>query len=342
MPPQTPSPTPAQGVEVNQLYLAAAKRFEALFDGVPIACLTFDQHGTVFEWNQAAEELWEKSSAEVFQRPLQDALNNPHRDAMLDGALEKVFQGENVRAVEWKAEFGGGRSKWVVANLFPMQTANGETHCAVMACVDITAQKELQEVVETQLLELSQAKVLLEFQRDELAEVNAKLEALATTDGLTGLKNHRAFQEFFEQQFQIAKRAGNWPLSVVLLDVDNFKNLNDEHGHQAGDDVLRELAKTMLSIARKSDFVARYGGEEFVVVLPGTDIQGCAEAAERMRQAVEKLVLPTGPLTVSVGGSTVHPRDQMREQVIARADAALYAAKRAGRNKTFHSQDLAA
>jgi diguanylate cyclase (GGDEF)-like protein len=128
----------------------------------------------------------------------------------------------------------------------------------------------------------------------------------------------------------------------VLLDVDNFKNLNDEHGHQAGDDVLRELAKTMLSIARKSDFVARYGGEEFVVVLPGTDIQGCAEAAERMRQAVEKLVLPTGPLTVSVGGSTVHPRDQMREQVIARADAALYAAKRAGRNKTFHSQDLAA
>jgi diguanylate cyclase (GGDEF)-like protein len=253
--------------------------------------------------------------------------------------VDRVFNGESVKGLEWRAEFEDGREKWVVANAFPIRSVEGKITGAILAGVDITARRQLQTLVESQLLELNQAHSQLEFQRDELAEANAKLEGLATTDGLTGVKNHRAFQEFLEQQFQICRRS-KAPLSLLLLDVDKFKNVNDSHGHQIGDDVLRKLAGVLAHEARKSDFVARYGGEEFVVVLTGTSREGSAEAAERLRLAVEGQKFEFGKVTASFGCSTMRSEDETREDLISRADAALYLSKRTGRNRVSHSDQL--
>lgn len=323
----------------NDLYLAAARRFEDLFDGIPIACLTFDASGTIYEWNRAAETLWELSAAQAMQQPLSGALRHSEGEATISQVLDQVFRGDCVRDTEWHAEFEGGRFKWILANAFPLRAPDGRITGAVMAAADITAQKELQHQVEAQVLELHEAHIQLEQQRDELAEANAKLEALATSDGLTGLKNHRAFQEYLEQQFRIAHRSGA-PLSVLLLDVDHFKQLNDTHGHPAGDEVLMGIGEILTQTARRSDFVARYGGEEFVIVLPDTDALGAMEAGERFRHGIASRKFSTGPVTASIGAASILPDDPDRARLIARADEALYASKRNGRNQVRHAESL--
>ena len=330
---------PTERPAANEFYEAAARRFEALFDGVPVACLTFDKDGKVFEWNQAAAELWERPAHDAFQQSIDRVLRRVGRSQEIWSAVDRVFNGESVLGLEWRAEFEDGREKWVVANAFPIRSLEGKITGAILAGVDITARRKLQALVESQLLELNQAHSQLELQRDELAEANAKLEGLATIDGLTGVKNHRAFQEFLEQQFQICRRSMT-PLSLLLLDVDKFKNVNDSHGHQTGDDVLRRLAGVLAHEARKSDFVARYGGEEFVVVLPNTHRDGAGEAAERLRLAVEGQKFEFGGITASFGCSTMRSEDESREDLISRADAALYLSKRTGRNRVSHSDQL--
>jgi diguanylate cyclase (GGDEF)-like protein/PAS domain S-box-containing protein len=318
----------------NDLYEAAARRFEALFDGIPMACLTFDRDGVIFEWNKASEDLWELHSKDAFLSRISQALRAPTEN-LIKEAVARVFSGESLVEMEWRAEFGDGRHKWVVANAFPIQSPDGRITGGIMACMDITARKALQEQVEAQLLEISQARILVEYQRDQLAEANAKLEDLATTDGLTGLRNHRSFQEFFERQFLIAKRAKDH-LSLVLLDVDHFKLINDEFGHPAGDEILRQLSKILEDMGRKSDFIARYGGEEFVVVLPDTDAQGALEAAERFRKAVEEHDFEICKVTASFGCATMDSTDASHHDIVSRADQALYASKRAGRNRVTH------
>ena len=125
----------------------------------------------------------------------------------------------------------------------------------------------------------------------ELADANAQLESLATTDGLTGVKNHRAFQESLEREYARAMRYGS-PLSLLMLDVDHFKQFNDQFGHPAGDEALKQVARILASESRSDALVARYGGEEFAVILPNCGYEEAAGIAERVRRAVE-----TGPGT---------------------------------------------
>jgi diguanylate cyclase (GGDEF)-like protein/PAS domain S-box-containing protein len=172
--------------------------------------------------------------------------------------------------------------------------------------------------------------VVLEFQKAELEAMNRELEARATTDGLTGLRNHRAFQERLAAEIALAERREG-SLSLVLLDVDDFKHYNDTFGHPAGDAVLREIARLIEAEARASDLAARYGGEEFVLILPGTDGAGAEAIAERLRRAVADAVWPRRPVTISLGVATLGP-GQDGGALIARADEALYESKAAGRN----------
>ena len=143
----------------------------------------------------------------------------------------------------------------------------------------------------------------LALRNAELADANAKLESLATTDGLTGLKNHRAFQEELERQFAASARNGS-ALSLLLLDVDHFKQFNDTFGHPAGDQVLKQVAQILTAETRGDALPARYGGEEFVVVLPNADCRAAAETAERLRRAIETASWELLPLTVSIGMAT--------------------------------------
>lgn len=165
-----------------------------------------------------------------------------------------------------------------------------------------------------------------------LEEANHALSDLATVDALTGLKNRRAFDEAGERAFVEASRSGR-PLSILMLDVDRFKSVNDRFGHDVGDEALREVARTLAKATRDEGLAARYGGEEFAALLPGLDGAGAAAVAERVRAAVEATAFEHGPTTVSVGAATLYGRDGSAADVVHRADRALYAAKGAGRNR---------
>jgi diguanylate cyclase (GGDEF)-like protein len=171
----------------------------------------------------------------------------------------------------------------------------------------------------------------LHQRNQQLKDANRQLESLATTDGLTGLKNRRAFQERLDEEFQRAARYQT-PLSVVLLDVDHFKSYNDTYGHPAGDEVLRTLARLLQSACRETDIVARYGGEEFVALLPLTPAAQAMELAERMRSTLEQAAWPSRLITASLGVAD-NTRADNSAALVAQADAALYASKQAGRNR---------
>lgn len=171
----------------------------------------------------------------------------------------------------------------------------------------------------------------------ELAEKNRLLKDMADKDGLTGIYNHRFFKVFLSRQIIQHKRYDH-PLTLIMLDIDYFKKLNDTHGHQAGDSVLKQVAELLLRLTRKADLVARYGGEEFAVILTETDLRGGAVAAERIRMAFErysfvhegKLKLK---LTASLGVAVVKQDIETADELIEAADKLLYEAKRLGRNR---------
>lgn len=173
---------------------------------------------------------------------------------------------------------------------------------------------------------------------NRLSDANQKLEALSTVDGLTNVKNRRFFDEKILREWKRSHREQS-PLSVLMVDIDHFKKVNDQFGHQTGDECLKAVADTIQkAIKRSSDAVARYGGEEFAVILPGADSSDAAHVAERIRSAVEStsILISDHPfsLTVSVGVATRVPRSvEETETLLAEADSALYQAKDTGRNR---------
>ena len=180
----------------------------------------------------------------------------------------------------------------------------------------------------------------LELRRRYRAE--KVLSELAATDGLTGLANRRTLDQRLRLEWERAQRSGE-PLALLMIDVDHFKAFNDRHGHQGGDEALRNVARVIGSnIRRPADLAARYGGEEFAVILPDTDGEGASTIAEHIRSAVEHLPPADGDalsVTVSVGLSTWDKRSRgSLEELLLSADRALYDAKHSGRNRIVHSQ----
>jgi diguanylate cyclase (GGDEF)-like protein len=159
------------------------------------------------------------------------------------------------------------------------------------------------------------------------------LELRAATDPLTAIANHRTFHDRLRTEIERARRYDR-QLSVVLLDLDDFKAINDTHGHQTGDRILVEVAQHLATQAREGELVARIGGEEFAWLLPETDEHGAYDAAERIRRTIETTPLANvGTITLSAGVcSSEHGRDA--SQLLRRADHALYRAKERGRNNT--------
>jgi diguanylate cyclase (GGDEF)-like protein len=182
----------------------------------------------------------------------------------------------------------------------------------------------------------------------QLRELAMELQSQIFIDGLTGIPNRRRFDEHLENEFRRAKRAGS-PLSLAMIDVDSFKNYNDNYGHQKGDDCLILIAAALTRIAgRPCDLVARYGGEEFMAVLPDTNADGAYTLAEAMRAEVESLGLEhayssVAPhVTISVGLLTQIPSHNTAiSHMVGAADRALYQAKRSGRNRVVVHGDKA-
>jgi diguanylate cyclase (GGDEF)-like protein len=172
------------------------------------------------------------------------------------------------------------------------------------------------------------------------ARLFEQTERLATTDGLTGLLNHRTFQGRLDEHVAHAQRYGK-RLSLILCDIDHFKAVNDTYGHPVGDVVLKGVARTLAREARATDLVARYGGEEFAVVMPETDAAGALAIAERIRERIAAFSFDTGqgPLavTMSLGVATFPDDGAKKAALVERADACLYDAKRGGRNRSVSS-----
>ncbi len=154
---------------------------------------------------------------------------------------------------------------------------------------------------------------------------------MADTDGLTGIANRRTLDLTLPREVERARRE-HGSVSLLLLDVDHFKEFNDSHGHVAGDEALQRLAQSLATESRAFDLVARYGGEEFAIVLPGCRPEESLHIAERMRRATRGVSVPT-PMTASVGAATFPDDADDAVALLKAADAALYASKRAGRDR---------
>ncbi len=189
------------------------------------------------------------------------------------------------------------------------------------------------------VLELKQAKQNAEQLALELKMANDSLRELAFRDGLTGLYNHRYFQEALESEIERARRYDH-PLSLLMIDIDFFKKVNDQFGHPAGDQVLQEVGSTLVKLVRRCDMVARYGGEEFAIILPETGLISAKVLAQRVRRGIEQLEVNCGKhtlaITISCGISSSEGLEDdsfTRNILVEHSDKALYRAKENGRNR---------
>lgn len=180
----------------------------------------------------------------------------------------------------------------------------------------------------------------IELQKDKLAASNNLLERLSYLDALTNIPNRRFLDEFLQREWRLAIREHGLALSLIMVDIDQFKQLNDAFGHQNGDDILVNVATALSrTVKRPGDLFARYGGEEFIAILPKTDLYGASRIAGQMLQAVERLDIKhpfsyNGRLTISIGLACMQPNDkELPESLIEAADKALYQAKKAGGNR---------
>ena len=205
----------------------------------------------------------------------------------------------------------------------------------------------LHQEAQREIAERTRMERQLEQQRQKLEDWNLRLQEQITRDGLTGLNNHMAFQE--KMASDVERVRCDESLSLLLLDVDRFKQYNDTYGHPDGDRVLKQVAAALRDNARATDFVARYGGEEFVVILPDTDAKGAMQIGERLRQAIEEITGLSRQVTASFGAATLtvgpadantKPHASTASELIALADKALYASKHEGRNRVTHAAAL--
>lgn len=196
-------------------------------------------------------------------------------------------------------------------------------------------------------LQRDQAFRFLRESQRQLAAANVELQKLAALDGLTGIANRRRFDEALQLEWLRSAR-DRQPVALMMCDVDHFKIYNDSHGHPAGDLCLKKVAAVLTEhLKRPADLVARYGGEEFAIILPETDLTGALTVAESCRRHLEQLAIPNpqaphyGRVTLSAGVACVVPSPLgSAEGLLELADQALYAAKRAGRNRVVSAADL--
>ena len=187
------------------------------------------------------------------------------------------------------------------------------------------------------MLRIKRLQEALEEREKELLEANERLTHMSQTDALTGLDNRRHLNERIDEMFSHAKRL-NEPFSLVMCDLDKFKSVNDTYGHQAGDEVLKQLAAILTDEAREIDRVGRYGGEEFMLLLPGTVLDAAVRFAERVRKRIEghTFTFAEGTLTRTSSFGVAgwpHPKIEQSDDLVRTADDALYVAKETGRNK---------
>jgi diguanylate cyclase (GGDEF)-like protein len=251
------------------------------------------------------------------------AIVHPEDRARATAHHEALLRGEPVTALTCRHLHKSGRHVWVETSWRPILNRAGKIVRLQAASRDVTERREYER-------QLEEAHAKLSAQQDRLIDANSRLEALASLDSLTGLKNRRAFEERLQEEISRARRSKEC-FALLLLDIDHFKNFNDSFGHPRGDDVLKSVSRVLSRSVRDADFIARYGGEEFAIILPDTDRDAAKLMGERLRVAIEENAWDARPITVSVGAAAWLD-GASAESLIDQADRALYRSKQAGRN----------
>lgn len=300
-----------QALELSQEMIEQANlRFRELFENVPVACFTFDAEGVIYEWNRAATYLYGWQEYEVLSTSMFDTIITPENENAMREIIRQVMHGEKNITVEHVDRCRDGTRRHVLRALFPLHGVGDQVVGGICASMDITQR--------------------VEYER-ELRDLNERLENLAFTDALTGLFNHRALQDWLAERFALARR-GQETFSFILLDIDHFKRFNDTYGHRAGDEVLRSVAQVLHGQSPPGAVAARYGGEELAVLLPGSSLERAIAVAEQLRSAIAEMQTPYRQITASFGVAEYMPYMHSPSELVEVADAALYEAKRAGRN----------
>jgi len=255
------------------------------------------------------------------------------------GELKQLLQNKlNVSDVEARQFIDSIANKTVeILSTFEIEASSMKPYSQILE----EANEELGKLnlsYEQLVMQLKQEKMKVETLAKELKKANEKLRELAIRDDLTSLYNHRYFKELLDREMHRAERYSH-VLSLIMIDIDYFKKINDTYGHPQGDITLRSIASLFRRVIRKSDTAARYGGEEFAIILPETDLQGAVSIAERLRKAVEESEIEFEDqhikVTISLGVTTYDParNKKTKEEIIDAADRALYNSKQTGRNK---------
>ncbi len=295
---------------------ASEDLFRAFMDASPFVSYIKDAAGRLLFYNRAFARNFGVSEEAWLGR---GDIPGWEQNGSSTGGIEdrEVIAGERI--VESQAcirDIGGRESAWKIFR-FPCHDSAGNSMVAGVA-VDMT-----EEIARKQELERCQAEMTL---------ANEQLRQMSVTDALTGLRNRRSFEERLAMEFSVARRRKR-QLAVLLLDIDNFKRINDQRGHAAGDEVLRQLSIIFRSTVRLPDMVARYGGEEFILLLPESDAKGALGFTRRLMDRVRKEMGGEQPVTVSIGVATLAPELTQASEMVQRADEALYTAKRTGKDR---------
>ena len=300
----------------------AEQRVHAVMDGIrDYAIFALDREGLIETWNKSAERLFGYPADEVVGHSYLLLFPRDHgSEARHEELMAHAVQGGWGEDEGWWARKETTRF-WGSTVLSVVEEPDGGRGGFIVVVRDLTRKKREED----------------------------DLRSAASQDFLTGLLNRRAFEDSAREEMGRWKR-GRDPLSLLIIDADHFKRVNDTHGHAVGDAVLRTIATIMQDQVRELDLVARFGGEEFVIVLPSTDAIGARACAERIRQSIEaaRVPLPDGGtvrVTVSVGVAQATRQLGTIELLLQCADGALYEAKRSGRNRSLighgDTEDLA-
>jgi len=287
-----------------------------------------------FGWTLVVEESYDEAFAPVVA-VIRRILGINLGIVMLFGLAAYQFARSIVRPIKALSEGARRIADGETDVVIPLPSSQDEIEVLIRVFNEMSQRlRKNQGELERSRMEIQRANGQLVSQNEELQRVNEVLEQLSITDGLTKLHNHRFFQDHLVREMRRARRTGE-PLALILIDIDDFKTLNDRHGHAAGDTVLREVAVEMNSVLREMDVLARYGGEEFALVASQTDLDGALALSEKIRLAVCEArfeldgVDEPATVTVSVGAAVFRGDEK---ELFRDADRALYAAKSQGKD----------